>query len=442
MAPDRRKVQCPAILIAAPGFNQGRVTITAALARYHRNQGRRVRVLKAGPDFLDPLLYQCASGQPVDTLDLWLVGEAKCKYMLHKAASESDLLIIDSSAGLYDTNAVSSQLAITLGIPMMVVVDGSCKNQSSQDFVDDLVTLGTDQSIAGVLINRVGSDYQPELLTNRLQQGINYFGHLPESEALKLPVNDHRLLIDAEIEKVNLQLDDAANILEAAGITGLPEPVIFYDAPQPQMPALLEDVRIGIAKDEAFGFIYNGNLELLTAMGAEIQFFSPIHDSHIPNVDSLWFPGGFPELYLDQLSSNSSMKASIREFHLSGKSILAECGGMLYMMGSLTGASGLKSQMVGLLSGNGKMLDHASSLGMQSVKVDDQVIRGYVFHHSRMESAMEPVSVSDRRHGQRPGETLYHLEGLYASYVHFYFPSHPLLTARFFGSPIFANPDY
>ncbi|OMH33290.1 cobyrinate a,c-diamide synthase [Motiliproteus sp. MSK22-1] len=442
MASDRRKVQCPAILIAAPGFNQGRTTITATLARYHRNQGRRVRVLKAGPDFLDPLLYQCASGHPVDTLDLWLVGEAKSKHLLHRAASESDLLIIDSSAGLYDTNALSSQLAVTLGVPIMVVVDGSCKNQNSQDFIDDLVTLSTDQSIAGVLINRVSSDYQPELLANRLQQGISYFGHLPEAEALKLPVKDHRLLVDMELEKLDLQLDQAAKILETAGLTALPEPVTFYDAPQPQMPALLEGIRVGVAKDEAFGFIYHGNLELLSAMGAEIQFFSPIHDTHVPNVDSLWFPGGFPELYLDQLSSNSTMKASIREFHSSGRSILAECGGMLYMMGSLTGASGLKSRMVGLLSGNGKMLDHLSGFGMQSVKVDDQVIRGYVFHHSRMESAMEPVTVSDRRHGLRPGETLYRLNGLYASYVHFYFPSHPLLTARFFGSPIFANPDY
>jgi len=439
MAADLAKVECPAILIVAPGFNQGRTTVTAAYARYHRNQGLRVQVFKAGPDFLDPILHQCASGQPVYTLDPLLVGESKCQYLMHKAALESDLIIVECSTGLYDTKPICSQLANAFNLSMLVVVDGSSEKQSSQDFVDDLVTLGSELPVAGILVNRAGVDFKPEATQARLQ---DIFGHLPVDKALELPTEKHTLLLESELTNLDQHLDRAAKVLEEAGVTQLPEVITFLEAPQPQMPQLLEGVRVAIARDEAFGFIYNANLDLLESMGAELCFFSPINDPFVPEVDSLWFPGGFPELYLDALAANVTMKASIREFHAREKPILAECGGMLYMMASLIGVSGLESSMVGLLPGRAQMLEHLAGMGEHSVTVDDQVIRGHVFHHSRLESGMEPVSVSDRRHGRRPGETLYHLKGLYASYVHFYFPSYPLLTAKFFVSSIFDNPEY
>ncbi len=435
------RVQCPAILIASPGYNQGRTSVTAALARYHRNQGRRVRVFKAGADFLDPCIHQCASGHSVESLDLWMVGEDRCRHLLHRAAGESELIIIECSTGLYDTNPVCSQLANIFGVPMMVVVDGSGQHQQAEEFVDDLMTLSDDLLLAGVLINRVGEDYQPKLLEARLQQGLRYYGHLPVSEAMQLPDRHQELLQPAGLERLDRQLDAAARVLETAGITQLPDPVTFDPAPQAALPRLLEGQRVGVARDEAFAFIYPANLELLETMGAELKFFSPLHDRCLPAVDSLWFPGGYPELYLQALQDNVTMKASIREFHRAGRAILAECGGMLYLLGSLSDSTGSESKMVGLLPGRATMLNHLSGMGGQSVTLDDQVIRGHVFHHSRLESSMEPVTVGERRHGRRPGETLYQLNGLVASYVHFYFPSNPLLTAKFFGAPVFTH-DY
>ncbi len=440
MAADLNRVQCPAILIAASGNHQGRTTITAALARYHRNQGRRVSVFKAGPDFLDPLIHQCASGRPVNTLDLWLVGEARCRSLLHSAASDSDLILIECSTDLYDTSSACSELARNFGIPIMVVADGSAVSDNPGDFIDSQLTLGTDLPVAGVLVNKVNEHYQPALFQSRLEQGVGYIGHVPADECLVLPDRHQNLLLKEGLQALDEQLDRAAAVLETAGITHLPEPVTFVEVPQPQVPKLLENIRIGIARDEAFAFIYHANLELLKSLGAELHFFSPLHDHYLPEVDSLWFPGGYPELYMKPLEANVSMKAAIREFHDKGHSIVAECGGMLYMLGSLINRTGLESEMVGLLPGRGLMTDQLTGLGMHTVTLDDQVIRGYVFHHSRLESGMEPVTVSDRRHGRRPGETLYRLKGLYASCVHFYFPSNPLLVARFFGSPIFRNP--
>ncbi len=441
MESDHSKVHCPAILIAAPGHNQGRTAVTAALARYHRNQGRQVRVIKAGPDFLDPHIHQCASGHGVETLDLWLVGETRSQIVLFKAAQQADLIIIECSTGLYDTNPVCSEISSRFGIPMMVVVDGSGNTRSSQDFIDDLVTLGSDLPVAGILVNQVTDNYQPELLKARLQDGIQYYGHIPYDPSLKISNRHQDLLLESELARLDRQLDEAAKVVEQAGITELPAAVSFADVPQAQIPPLLADIRIGVARDKAFAFIYQANVELLESMGATVVFFSPLHDRYLPEVDSLWFPGGYPELYLEELAANITMKASIREFHAEGKAILAECGGMMYMLGSLIDRTGIESRMVGLLPGRGQMLEHLSGLGLHSVTIDDQMIRGHVFHHSRMESGMEPVTVSDRRHGSRPGETLYQLDGLIASYVHFYFPSNPLLTAKFFGSPIFSNSD-
>ncbi|MCW8883983.1 MAG: cobyrinate a,c-diamide synthase [Motiliproteus sp.] len=442
MESDQSKLQCPALLIAASGYNQGRTTVTAALARYHRNQGRNVRVFKAGPDFLDPLIHECASGQVVDNLDLWMVGETRCQNMLYSAAQEADLILVECSTGLYDTNPVCAEIASRFGLPIMLVVDGSEIQSGSDEFIDDLVSLGSDLPISGVLVNRVGDNFNPEPVRIRLQDGIEYYGHLPDDKVFKITDRHQDLLLEREKQALDQQFDRAAELVAKAGITQLPAAVSFQEIPQAQIPPLLEGVRIGVARDEGFAFIYHANLELLKNLGAEVVFFSPLHDRYLPNVHSLWFPGGYPELYMEELAANITMKASIREFHNEGKHILAECGGMMYMLGSLVDRHGIESRMVGLLPGRGQMLEHLAGLGMHSVTIDDQNIRGHVFHHSRMESGMEPVTVSDRRHGRRPGETLYQLGNLVASYVHFYFPSNPLLTAKFFGSSIFSNHDY
>ncbi len=421
--------QCPAVLIAAPASNQGKTTVTAALARYHRNQGRRVRVMKAGPDFLDPMIHERASGLPVETLDLWMVGASACKHRLYRAACEADLIIIECGMGLYDGNPSSADLACTFGVPVLALIDGSSMAQTFGAIALGLASYRPDLPFAGVLANRVGSAYHAELLRDSLPDGIRYFGGIPRNSAMQLPDRHLGLVQAQEIDDLDARLDAAAQTLEDAGVTALPDPVTFTDAPQPSVPRLLDGVKIGIARDTAFAFIYRANTELLEAMGAQLHYFSPLTDRELPDVDSLWLPGGYPELNLAPLSANRAMADALRAFHAAGKPILAECGGMLYLLESLTDNEECEAPMVGLLPGRGLMQTRLAGLGMHSVMLDGQTLRGHAFHHSRMESPLEPLQVSDRRHGKRPGEAVYRRQRLTASYMHFYFPSNPQATA-------------
>lgn len=433
------KINCSAIMIAAPGDHQGRTSVTAALARYHRNQGRRVKVFKAGPDFFDPLIYQMASGQSADNLDLWMVGESRCHYLLHRAAENADLILLECPVGLYDTETRCADMAAAFQIPLVVVVDGSAGLSNARNYVDDLVTLSPELPLLGVLINKAGQGFAEADIQTRLQDGVSYLGHIPYSTVMAIPDQSFKALKPELRVEIEEQLNEAAELIENTQLRNLPPPVTFYAQPQPAMPMLLEGLRIGVARDEAFCYLYPANIELLENMGAEVCYFSPLHDAAVPNVDSLWFPGGFPELYLQELQNNRSMKASVRDFQKTGGHILAECGGMMFMLGSLVDNQGVESQMVGLLPGRVTLLNHLSAVGHQTIKIDDQRIRGHLFHASRLESDMEPVDVSERRPGKRPAENLYRLDNLTASYVHFYFPSNPLLVAKFFGSPIFAG---
>ncbi len=422
--------QCPAVLIAAPASNQGKTTVTAALARYHRNQGRRVRVMKAGPDFLDPMIHERASGLPVETLDLWMVGESACKHRLYRAACEADLIIIECGMGLYDGNPSSADLACTFGVPVLALIDGSSMAQTFGAIALGLARYRPDLPFAGVLANRVGSAYHAELLRDSLPEGMRYFGGIPRNSAMQLPDRHLGLVQAQEIDDLDARLDAAAQTLEQAGVTDLPDPVTFTDSPQPEVPRLLDGISIGIARDTAFAFIYRANTELLEAMGAQLHYFSPLTDSELPEVDSLWLPGGYPELNMTPLSANRAMAAALRAFHAAGKPILAECGGMLYLLESLTDKEGCEAPMVGLLPGRGLMQTRLAGLGMHAVTLDGQTLRGHAFHHSRMESPLEPLQISDRRHGKRPGEAVLRQQRLTASYMHFYFPSNPQATAE------------
>jgi len=197
------------------------------------------------------------------------------------------------------------------------------------------------------------------------------------------------------------------------------------------MPRLLEGVRIGIARDDAFSFIYPANLQLLGRLGAETVFFSPLEEAAIPHIDSLWFPGGYPELYLERLAVNKEMMSAIRAHHARGKPILAECGGMLYLMNRLVSSDGREATVVGLMPGVASMQERLMGLGLQSVALPCGTLRGHTFHHSRIETDVPPLARAFTASGTAP-EAIYRIGSLLASYVHFYFPSNPSACAALF----------
>ena len=424
---------CPALFVSAPASGAGKTTVTAALARLHRGQGRRVRVFKTGPDFLDPMILERASGNPVYQLDLWMCGEGHCRQLLYEAAGDADLILIEGVMGLFDGNPSSADLAQRFGIPVLAVIDASAMAQTFGALVHGLATYRSELPFAGVLANRVGSSAHAGMLIESLPAGVRFFGALHNDSTLSLPDRHLGLIQAMEIDDLDQRLERAAAALKTAGADELPQPVHFASETNTPPPTqTLRGLRIGVACDQAFSFIYKANLDVLRAMGAELIFFSPLTDTTLPEVDSLYLPGGYPELHLDRLSANTDMRDAVRAHHAHNKPVVAECGGMLYLLESLTDCAGQRAPMVGLLAGHASMQKRFTNLGMQEIELPEGLLRGHTFHHSKIETPLKPIAqATDARPGGR-GEPAFRSGRLHASYLHHYFPSNPQAAARLF----------
>ena len=416
---------CPAVLIAAPASGQGKTTVTAALARLHRNLGRKVRVFKCGPDFLDPMILERASGAPVYQLDLWMIGAEESRRLLWEAAGEADLILIEGVMGLFDGTPSSADLARHFGVPVLAVIDGTAMAQTFGALALGLARYQADLPFAGVLANRVGSLRHAQLLQGSLTEGLRWYGGLSRERGIELPNRYLGLVQASELNDLDMRLDAAADALGASCDAALPPPVVF-DAPvSVACAATLAGVRIGVARDEAFAFTYRANLDLLRGLGAQLVFFSPVHDTELPVVDSLYLPGGYPELHHRALAGNAPMLEAIRAHHAQGKPLLAECGGMLYLLDALTDGAGERAELLGLLPGEAVMQKRLAALALQAVELPEGILRGHTYHHSLTTTELEPIARGQSPNGGRGNEAVYRIGRLTASYVHFYFPSNP-----------------
>lgn len=424
---------CPVMFIAAPASGQGKTTVTAALARYHRDQGLDVRVFKMGPDFLDPMILGRACGHPVDPLHLWMVGEDDCRVMLHAAAESSDLILVEGSMGLFDGDPSGADLAERFGVPVLGLIDASGMAQTFAAVANGLATWRPELPFAGVIANRVGSAAHGRMLGAALPEGIRYFGALPRNEAVGLPDRHLGLVQAEEIFDLEQRLAAAAQAVGEAGVTGLPEPVAFEPGELPEPGAELAGVRVAIARDAAFAFLYPGNLRLLGAMGAEPVFFSPTAGDPLPEAEAVWLPGGYPELHLDALAANEGLKADLAAHHDAGRPILAECGGFLYLLEELADAGGNRAPMAGLLPGKAQLAERVQGIGLQAAPLPEGEIRGHTFHHSRAQVGLEPIAHGVRaRDRGSAAEAVYRQGRLTATYLHAWFPSNPGAVAEVF----------
>lgn len=424
-----RSSHCPALFIAAPASGEGKTSITAALARYHRNQGRRVQVFKCGPDYLDPMVLERASGQPVYQLDLWMTGESDCRLRLARAAENSDLILVEGVMGLFDGTPSGADLAECFNLPVAMLIDARAMAQTIGAIAHGLTTYRKSLKFHGVLANRVGSAHHAALLRASLPESISFLGQVPHDAQSALPSRHLGLHLAEEIADLDARLDRLAAAIGNTQLQELPAPIEFTAPMNHAVLPLLDGVRIGIARDSAFSFIYPANLDLLREMGAELRFFSPLADSSLPEIDSLWLPGGYPELHLKTLATNSAMKQALYAHHAAGKPMLAECGGLLYLAETLTDQQGMCGEMVGLLPGHATMQQRLTALGPQSVTLAEGELRGHTFHHSRLETTLPPVSHAHRHPDRSQGEAVYRLGRLHAGYLHHYFPSNPQATA-------------
>lgn len=439
---------CPALLIAAPASGQGKTTVTAALARLLARQGRRVRVFKCGPDFLDPHWHRLASGQPVHNLDLWLNGESDIRARLHEAAANSDLILIEGVMGLFDGEPSAADLAVKLGIPVLAVIDAGSMAGTFGALVHGLRHYRPGLPWAGVLANRVASEGHETMLQASVRgddlgagpAGIDagWLGGLRRDAGFALPERHLGLTVASELPDALARLDALADAMATTPLgrldaAGWQRWAVPFESPTPQTLApRLQGRTVAVARDAAFCFTYPANLDTLRALGADLVFFSPVADEVLPACDAVWLPGGYPELHADALVKGTRCRASMAAHIAAGRPVWAECGGMMPLFDGLTLADGVRVPMWGLLPGEVAMQPRLAALGPQRWDTAQGELRGHTFHYSLTTSPLVPeAQTAPGSQFGRP-EAIYRQGPVRASYFHAWFASNPEATAPLF----------
>lgn len=453
---------CPAFLISAPASGQGKTSVTAAMARAARRRGLRVRVFKTGPDYLDPMVLERASGHTVYQLDLFMGGEAHCRQLLARAAESADLILVEGVMGLFDGKPSSADLAATFGLPVIVVLDASAMAQTFAALATGLARFRDDIQVAGVIANRVGSDAHARMVGEGLPHDLPLIAALKRDATLSLPERHLGLVQALELPEIDKQLEAWADAWEVGALRDIFQSGSKTDGrwplfggqggnsvagrqlkeghgekgPPPVGLALdrpLEGRRIAVATDACFSFIYPANLDVLRELGADVREFSPIAGEDLPECDALWLPGGYPELHARTLREHPRFFGDLASHLEAERPLLAECGGMLVLLDELSDADGGAQAMAALMPGRASMQKRLAALGLQTIAWPEGELRGHTFHYSAMETPLSPIATATNPNAGRAAERLYALGSLRASYVHHYFPSNPGAIAAFFG---------
>ncbi|TXR53657.1 cobyrinate a,c-diamide synthase [Reinekea thalattae] len=429
---------CPAIFFAAPASGQGKTTMTAAIARLLTRHGKKVRIFKTGPDYLDPQILEQASKNPVVQIDLWMAGEAWCRQQFYLAAQSADIILVEGAMGLFDGSPSSADLAAYFNIPVALIMDVKGMAQTAGAVAAGLARFRDDCKVIGLVANNCASQRHQELIEQTLPDDLPLITTLKRSEEIALPERHLGLVQASEVrDELEQRFEAAADLLDAerllSWLAELPA-IEFFAEPEQVMEPLLAGVKIAVAKDQAFSFIYQSNLALLESLGASVCFFSPLQDSQLPDADALWLPGGYPELHAQALAENKAMKQQIAAFHQQGKPILAECGGFLYCMEQLTDLAGEQFEMLALMPGQGSMRGKRGCQGMQTAVLPEGDVRGHAHHRSRSAQTPEPIGYGKRQRHPAPGEEIYRYGSLTASYLHLFFASNPAAVASLFSN--------
>lgn len=431
-----KTVACPALVVAAPSSGSGKTTVVAALARHFTLQGKKVRVFKTGPDFIDPNFLSFASGHDVYQLDFWMCGEAHCKKLVAQAAQDADLILIEGVMGMFDGKCSSADIAATLGIPVLAVIDAGSMAQTFGAIAYGLANFRPDIKMHGVVANRVGSSTHAEMLKEALPEELAFCGYLPKRMQLSLPERHLGLVQAEEIEDLDDKLNLAAALIAENSDIPLPEPVSFVLEDEVEEEGMLAGTRIAIAKDTAFSFIYQANIDLLINLGADIEYFSPIKGDQLPQCDAVYLPGGYPELFIEALTANKILKQQLIDHVASDKPLLAECGGMLYLNKTLKNVNDEGAELCGILDAHSQMQSSLAALGLVEAEfATGRSLRGHTFHYSKTESTQSVLCTPVTQRGRKT-DPVWQYKKLVASYIHWYFPSNPDLISQLFKGEI------
>ena len=443
--------ELPRLLIGAAGSGCGKTTFTCGLLRALLDAGKRPVSFKCGPDYIDPMFHTEVLDIPSRNLDLFFAPEDTARYLMEKHTRQADIAVIEGVMGYYDglagisPRASSHDLALKTGAPAVLLLDGRGKSVSLLAEIKGFLELENPSGIQGVILNRVSGMIYSELkalIESRLP--VRVYGYLPVMEDCSLESRHLGLVTAKEIKDLQGILGRlAAQIRKTVDLEGLME--LARSAKPlcscaPELPRPLEEpVRVGIAQDAAFCFYYQDNLDLLAELGAEIVPFSPLQDRELPrDLCGLIFGGGYPELYLGQLSENAAMRREIRRAVEGGMPCLAECGGFMYLHEKLAGRDGVSYPMVGVVEGESFPEEKLGRFGYITLTAQEDTLlckkgeqlKGHEFHY--WDSTCPGAAFEAKKPlRERMWKCVVSRGALFAGYPHIYFYSNPVAAGRF-----------
>jgi cobyrinic acid a,c-diamide synthase len=443
----------PRIIIAGTSSGAGKTTVACGLIGALKARGAVVQGFKVGPDYIDPSYHAVASGRPGRNLDAFLSGPELIAPLARHGSRGADIAVIEGVMGLFDGASGGGELASTghvaklLKAPVVLVVDAASMARSAAAIVHGYSTFDPDLQVAGVIFNHVGSDHHEQLLREAVAPlGIPVLGALRRDERVVTPERHLGLVPAGEREERTrtalgaladalaryADLDEVERLARAA--PPLPGPA--WSPEPPSAPA--RGTRIAIASGRAFSFHYEENLELLSAAGAELCPFDPLADEQLPEgAGALVLAGGFPEVFGSELEANAVLRERVAAFAASGRPVLAECGGLLFLLEALDG-----HEMCGVLTGRAAMGGRLTLGYREAVAATatpwleaGERVRGHEFHYSHITRAGDQVgpawTLSARGSERSEG---FAVGAVQASYVHVHWAAHRDLAWRFAGA--------
>jgi cobyrinic acid a,c-diamide synthase len=440
----------PRIVVAGTSSGAGKTTVACGLIGALRNRGLRVQGFKVGPDYIDPSHHALASGRPGRNLDAFLSGPERIAPLVRHGSQDADIAIVEGVMGLFDGASGRGELASTahvaklLDAPVLLVLDAAAMARSAAAMVHGFLTFDPDVQVAGVIFNRVGSDGHEQLLREAVEPlGLPVLGALRRDERIVTPERhlglvpalereaDARTALDALAEAMARYADLDGVLRLARAAPDVPGPSWTPQGAEPSVSG----ARIAIARGPAFSFHYQENLELLEGAGAELVGFDPLVDEALPdNAGALVLAGGFPEVFGAELAANAALRGEVAAFAASGRPVLAECGGLLYLCAELDG-----HEMCGVLPARGSMggrltLGYRDAVAVTATPwlAAGERVRGHEFHYSTVESLDPracPAWMLSARTLERPEGIV--RSGVQAGYLHVHWAAHPELAQAF-----------
>lgn len=427
------------ILIAGTHSGSGKTTLTLAMLSALKKKGIQIASFKCGPDFIDPQFHRQMVGIPGNNLDPFMLSREQ----LRAALSEADdrLCVIEGVMGYYDGVGIEGKystfdVACQTQTPVILVINARGMYTSAGAIIKGFHEFKKDSMIRGVIFNSVSEKVYPGLSKMVVECGLRPLGFLPYNENFKIGSRHLGLLQSHEVhqlkEKLSLLGESALKYIDIEGVLSLSQTAPAIEEKREALTPLGK-VRVAVASDNAFCFIYQENLDILRQLGAEIVFFSPLKDENLPeDIDALYLPGGYPELHLHQLAKNVSMRKEIRTKAAEGLPLIAEGGGYAYLHEHLEG-----HEMAGIIKGNVKMGSKLQHFGYHTLTAlhdamllkKNESFRTHEYHYYQSDS--EGSSFRAQKPDGRQWKCVHSTASMYAGFPYLFFAHKPKMAENF-----------